>query len=135
MVMGSPAFTNYLASLQGTIGNLLETVKYLEGRVEKLTTQAAGVNPRALQSAQDLPGVQQHLSATRAKIEALKAYFIKVKKGWSKPKDRVIGHVVWSPPIGLATPPHSYTQDVCVIKLDMRKFRHFRKNILSLGVC
>jgi len=134
-VLGPSAFTNYLPSLQETIGNLLDTVMYLEGRVEKLTTQAAGVGPRASQSAEDLPGVQQHLTATRAKIEALKAYFSKVKKGWSKPKDRVIGHVVWSPPISLATPPHSYTQDVCVIKLDMHKFRHFRMNVLSLGVC
>jgi len=102
--MSPPAFTNYLASLQGTIGNLLETAEYLDGRVQTLTEQAAGDGPRSVKAEQDLPGVEQQLTTTRARINDLKAYFVKVKKEWSKPKDRVIGYVAWSPPIGVRLP-------------------------------
>jgi len=57
-----------------------------------------------------------------------------IKKHWTRPKDRVIGHVVWAPPISVHTTPHSYTMDVCVVKLDKKKFlQNFRGNVLDLG--
>jgi hypothetical protein len=57
-------------------------------------------------------------------------------KQWTKPKDRVIGHVVWAPPVSLSTAPTSYTKDVCVIKLDDKKFsRNLKSNVLDLGAC
>jgi hypothetical protein len=133
MVMRPSAFTNYLAFLQSTIANLLDTAEYLETRVTLLTALVEGGGSRAEQSGLSLLETQKRLTKTRTKIDALKAHFVTVKKKWSKAKDRVIGHVVWAPPISVATPPHQYTQDVCVIKLDKDKFRHFRGNVLSLG--
>jgi hypothetical protein len=100
-----------------------------------LTALVEGGGSRAEQSGLHLPETQKRLTETRTKIDALKAHFVTVKKKWSKAKDRVIGHVVWAPPISVATPPHQYTQDVCVIKLDKDKFHHFRGNVLSLGAC
>jgi hypothetical protein len=55
---------------------------------------------------------QRELEKTRTAIGELKKFFVKVKKQWAKSKDRVvIGHVIWAPPISVATAPHSYTQD------------------------
>jgi hypothetical protein len=52
-----------------------------------------------------------------------------------KLKDRVIRHVVWAPAVSVSTPPHGYTEDVCVFKLDKKKFsQNFRGNVLDLGV-
>lgn len=133
VVMGSNAFTDHLAFLQGTIGTLLDTAKYLETRIKLLTALAESDGTRAEQSGLELPESREELEKTQIKVEALKAHFVTVKKNWSKAKDRVIGHVVWAPPISVATPPHQYTQDVCVIKLDNNKFRHLKKNVLSLG--
>ena len=57
-------------------------------------------------------------------------------KQWPKPKDRVIGHVVWAPPISVSTAPHSYTKDVCIVKLDEKNFsQNFRRNVLDFGAC
>ena len=43
------------------------------------------------------------------------------------PKDRVIAHVGWAPPLSFSTAPHGYTKDVCVVKLDKTKFsQNFR---------
>ncbi len=57
-------------------------------------------------------------------------------KQWPKLKDWVIGHIVWAPPISVSTAPHSYTKDVCVVKLDEKKFsQNFRRNVLDLRAC
>ncbi len=132
--MDTPAFINYLTSLQKTISTLHDTVLYLEKRIDTLTKLAAGNGPRAAKSAENLPNVKQQLTKIQAKIKEYDAYFSKVKNEWGRPKDRVIGYVIWSPPISTTT-LYSYTQDICVIKLDKNKFRHFRGNVLSLGVC
>jgi hypothetical protein len=132
--MGPNAFTNHLAFLQSTIGTLLDTAEYLKTRVISLTALVEGGGSRAEQSGLKLPETQEQLTKTRTKIDALKVHFVTVKK-WSKAKDRVIGHVVRAPPISVATPPHQYMQDVCVIKLDKDKFRHFMRNVLNLGAC
>jgi hypothetical protein len=58
-----------------------------------------------------------------------------MKKQWTKPKNRVIGHVAQAPPVSVSTTPHSCTKDVCVVKLDEGKFcKNFRRNMLDLGV-
>ncbi|KEP47503.1 hypothetical protein V565_153460 [Rhizoctonia solani 123E] len=52
----------------------------------------------------------------------------------SEVNNRIIGHVVWSPPVTGLTAPHGYTRDVCVIKLDKEKFLpNLRGNAIFLG--
>ncbi|KIM25253.1 hypothetical protein M408DRAFT_331350 [Serendipita vermifera MAFF 305830] len=133
VVMSTPAFTNYLASVQANIGTLIETVDSLEKRAKTLTRRVEADGDDAQKSAGELEETQGELTKTRAKIDALKAFFVNVKRRWSKVKDRIIGYVVWAPPLGVGVPPHRYTRDLCVIKLDKKKFRNFRGNVLSLG--
>jgi septal ring factor EnvC (AmiA/AmiB activator) len=133
--MGTPTFTNYLASIQANIGSLNDTVDSLEKRTRTLTRRVEAGGDDAQKSAGELAETQDQLAKTVTKIDALKAFFVDVKKRWSKLKDRVIGYIVWAPPIGVGVPPHRYTRDLCVIKLDKKKFRKFRGNALSLGAC
>ncbi|KAI0279223.1 hypothetical protein BGY98DRAFT_1096302 [Russula aff. rugulosa BPL654] len=57
-----------------------------------------------------------------------------MKKDWSDVDNRVIGHVVWAPPITGLVDPHGYTLDVCVIKLDESRFNpNFKGNVVDLG--
>ena len=132
--MGTKAFTNFLISIQGHIGILNFTAGILEKRVTTLTVRSEGGGPNAEQAAGELLESQRELGKTRTAIEELKKFFVKMKKQWTKPKDRVIGHVVWAPPISAPTAPHGYTKDVCVIKLDEKDFsQNFRGNVLDLG--
>jgi len=56
-------------------------------------------------------------------IKALKVFFTMMKKDeWLDVNNWVIGHIVWAPPIAGSNAPYSYTKDVCIIKLDNRKF-------------
>jgi len=134
--MGTKAFTNFLMSIQGRIGTLNITVGILEKRVRLLTVRLEGGGPNVEQAARELVETQHELDKTRTAIEELKKFFVKMKKQWTKPKDRVIGHVIWAPPVSVSTTPHGYTKDVCVVKLDKKKFcKNFRRNMLDLGVC
>ncbi|KAH8980960.1 hypothetical protein EDB86DRAFT_3087553 [Lactarius hatsudake] len=120
VVMGNPAFTNYLFSIQANIGTLNDVAVSLERRTKTLTKRLEAGGDNAQKSAV-------------AGIKELKAFFVDVKTRWSKLEDRVIGYVVWAPPISVNVPPHRYTRDLCVIKFDKKKFRKFRGNVLSLG--
>jgi hypothetical protein len=134
--MGTKAFTNFLEFIQGHIGSLNTKVGILEKQVTVLTARLEGSGPNTELAACELEETQRKLNKTRTAIEDLKKFFVKMKKQWTKPEDRVIGHVVWAPPVSVSTPPHSYTKDVCVIKLDKKKFsQNFRGNVLNLGAC
>jgi hypothetical protein len=134
--MGTKAFNNFLISIQGHIGTLNLTVEALEKRVTMLTARSENGGPNAEQAARGLVKIQGELRDTRTAIEELKKFYMKMKKQWTKPKERVIGHVVWAPPVSFSTAPYSHTKDVCVVKLDKKKFsQNFRGNVLGLGAC
>lgn len=108
----------------------------MEKRVTALTARSDGSGPNAEQAAGELVETRCELGKTRTAIEELKKFFMKMKKQWTKPKDRVIGHLVWAPPVSVSAAPHDYTKDVCVIKLDKEKFsQNFRGDVLDLGAC
>jgi hypothetical protein len=120
--MGTKAFNNFLISIQGHIGTLNLTVDFLEKRLTTLTARSENGSPKAEQAARELVETQGKLRETRTATEELKKSFVKMKKQWTKPKERVIGYVVWEPPVSFSTAPYSHTKDVCVVKLDKKNW-------------
>ncbi|KAH9952730.1 hypothetical protein BC827DRAFT_1159571 [Russula dissimulans] len=105
------SFISFLNKIQAHIDTFNDIVKIsgLEHWVNMLIARSQGGSPNAQQV---------------------------VNNEWTKPANCVIGHVIWAPPISIATTPHSYFQDVCIIKLDKKKFiQSFRGNVLDLGAC
>ncbi|KAG8866413.1 hypothetical protein FRB97_003985, partial [Tulasnella sp. 331] len=132
MVMCTPAFTNYLASIKALIGMCIDTAASLE----KMITTFGGRVRDGIdvgESQRKLNECEVELANTRIKIENLKGFFVNIRRNWSKPKDRVIGFVRWAPPIGVGVAPHRYTRDLCVIELYKDKFKSMIGNVLSLG--
>jgi len=131
--MGDRAFNDLLESIQFLIRASNNTVTVLEKSVNRYTAEAEGGNEQA---AADLAKFQRNLDDTKVTIAELRKFFAMLKKDWSEVRNRVIGHVVWSPPISGLTAPHGYTRDVCVIKLDKQKFLpNLRGNAIDLGAC
>jgi septal ring factor EnvC (AmiA/AmiB activator) len=131
--MGNRAFDNFLASIQAKIGNLNNTITVLEKRAASYKSKADAGNAQA---ASDLAATENDRKNKKKAIEALKAFFVTMKKDWSEVNNRVIGQVVWAPPITGLNAPHGYTKDVCVIKLDKKKFwPNFMGNVIDLGAC
>src|SRR5258706_16161220 len=130
--MGDLAFTNYLASIQAHIGTLLDTVESIERKINTLTIKVRdGINLPESQT--KLDENMAELKKIRTKIDVFKDFYVKIRKGWSKIKQRVIGYVVWAPPIGVGVAPHQYTRDLCVVELYKDRFMHLIGNVLSLG--
>ena len=130
--MGTNAFTDFLTSIQDHIWGLNTKVDLLEREITMYMAMSE-VDGQAAGNAEETRG---ELTRTRTAIEKVEEFFMKMCKQWKEPKDRVIGHVVWAPPISFSTTPHGYTEDVCVVKLDKKKFsQNFRGNVLDLGVC
>jgi len=65
-------------------------------------------------------------------MKALYALFPDVKRDWATTDSRVLGHVVYFPPIllGAGTPDEQYTEDYAIIKVDRTKFNG---NAIYLG--
>lgn len=135
--MGSKAYTDLLESIKTYIGTLNGTATVLEKRAASYRHRMKLENdPNAEQVIHDLGEAERQLKDTEITIEALKKFLVKMKKEWERPQDRVIGHVVWAPPISVNNKPYGYTKDVCVIKLNEEKFLpNFKKNVLDLGMC
>lgn len=132
--MGTRAFEDFLASIKAKIGNQNNTVAFLTKRATVQRKKAEAGNAQAVI---DLAATEADIESKNNAIEALKAFFATMKKTeWSDVNNRVIGHVVWAPPITGSNAPYGYTKDVCVIKLDNRKFAaNFRGNVIDLGEC
>jgi len=131
--MGTPAFDNYQASIQARISNLNDTVELLEKSIVTYTNRVArqiGL-PRSQEMLTDF---ETELDKTNRRVAKLKKFFVTLSNKWSKLADRVIGHVVWAPPIGVGVGPNRFTRDVCVVELYKSRFANFMGNVLSLGM-
>lgn len=144
--MGPNAFDDLLTSIQAEIGTLHSTIGTLKKDVKKHTAKVAKKGKSNKQAVAKLAQQQRNLDRAKATIVNLKSFFVTLMKDWSDVNNRIIGRVVWSPPItGLSprlNPPvededddsNGYTKDVCVIKLDKNKFMpNFMGNAVDLG--
>ncbi|KAI0075040.1 hypothetical protein K474DRAFT_1685521 [Panus rudis PR-1116 ss-1] len=122
VVMGNKAFDDFLASIQAHIGMLNWSIKVLRKRLESLKMKAQSGDVHA-QVGRDLADTEADLNKKVETIESLNDFFATMKKDWAVVNNRIIGHVVWAPPISGLNEPDGYTQDVCVVKLDEKKFR------------
>lgn len=131
VVMGTQAFEDFLASIQAKIGNLNNSLTALGKQAASFERRANNGNQQA---ALDLAATRENITKTEQTVEEHKKFFAEMKKDWSDVDNRVIGHVVWAPPITCLVDPHGYTLDVCVIKLDESKFNpKFKENVVDLG--
>ncbi|KAG8722836.1 hypothetical protein FRC08_007784 [Ceratobasidium sp. 394] len=129
LLMGTSAFTNYLASIQDQIDNYVDTVEPLKKQIATLKTKIED----GLDLDAKLLEREEELRKTLERIEHMKTFFVAVKTKWSKPKDRTIGFVRWAPRFGVHVDPYGFTRDLCVVELYKKKFQNFEGNVLSLG--
>jgi hypothetical protein len=135
LLMGTKAFENLLTSIKIRIGEHGTMVELYEAQIKKLEEKAAGDDEEDVRKAEKvLTKTKRSLEETTEEIDELQELHERTKKDWSKPTQRIIGHVVYSPAITVGTAPHGFTRDYAVVKLDKEKFRKsFKGNVLDLG--
>ncbi|KAI0682551.1 hypothetical protein BC835DRAFT_1424251 [Cytidiella melzeri] len=136
IVLGDLGFDDYLASIMEAINSLKGNAGLHAGPIERLEMKMAEVaqdSPEAQNMAQRLERQRKVQANILGNMALLQDFYQELTQSWSKPEDRIIGYVHWAPPIEVGVRPHCYTQDLCILKLDKRKFKNFVGNTLSLG--
>jgi hypothetical protein len=133
VLMGNRAVNDFLASIKAKVSHLNITIIIL---VKHAVSYQRKVNDGNVQAAIDLVATEDDMKNKKEAIGALKVFFVTMQKDWSEVNNHIIGHVVWAPLITGLNASHSYTQDICVIKLDKKKFKtNFMGNVIDLGAC
>ena len=78
---------------------------------------------------------REKLAKAEQTIETLKKFHIEITSFWSTQDQRVLGRILYSPPISLGTGDKSFTEDWAVVELYRKKinWNKFRGNVMYLG--
>jgi hypothetical protein len=92
------------------------------------------IEPEYAEAEQD--EVELELNKARKAIGVLEKFLPEATRDWKDRKNRVIGHVVLSPPIGLNIGEDEFTKDWAVIEIDASKIdsTNFFGNVVDLGI-
>ncbi|TFY71083.1 hypothetical protein EVG20_g1921 [Dentipellis fragilis] len=131
MLFGDAAFNNYLTDIKTEIRRKGYGAGYQEQRIERAE---GSDNPRAKTVLKD---AQRELDLVREAIEGLNALSQDISRDWTTPENRILGHVVLSPPIsfGVGSSSEGYTEDWAVVEIDASKIdaSNFDGNAIDLG--
>lgn len=137
ILLGSRAFDELLKSIEISISDKRHMVGLYELRIRKLQGTVVDEDQgqdNSEEVAMELQENQALLSKASKAIEALRNFSDEVKADWNQAKQRVIGHVVHSPPITFAAGTEGFTEDYAIVEVDSTKFnKAFKGNVMDLG--
>ena len=132
ILLGDKACQDVLESTMLDIGRqalLLRSYKYdLEGFV---TVEGDGAAP-----AKAREGLEHQINETEELIGTLNKFHSTVTTSWRTPRQRILGHVVYAPPISVHTGAGCHTEDWALVELyrDKINWTGFKGNVLRLGM-
>jgi hypothetical protein len=135
LLLGTKAFENLVESIKIRIGRHGIMVERYNRQIEKLQAREAGEDQDDIEEATgELKKTQRLLDEANEAMEALEKFHNEVKKDWSEPSQRVLGHIVYSPRITLGVGTEGFTEDYAVVELDSSKIeKAFKGNVIELG--
>jgi len=116
LVLSEASLQQHLASIQDEIrteDNIVRPI-YTE-RIERV---AGKEDDEAIAKRED---AQRGLRKVEAKVKGLTAFHRELSTHWATKNTRILGHVIFSPPIAVGAGTEQYTQDVAVIEVDASK--------------
>ncbi|CAE6503240.1 unnamed protein product [Rhizoctonia solani] len=134
VVLGTQGFSNLLEAIEHHIEALIITVSLLEEQINTHSKAVMNGNADGTLTAAQLARNKFILEWRTEEIEELRGFCVTVRKEWQDLNDRIIGHVVWAPPVSVSVLADGYMRDVCVIELDLKKFgNNLKGNVINLG--
>ncbi|KAF8342912.1 uncharacterized protein EI90DRAFT_804213 [Cantharellus anzutake] len=130
--LGNRAFQNALETIMDKIGHEDIMIDSYKDELEGLGEAVEGEDAKTTTS-------RKEFEDRLAKAEASKAsgyeFYGNVTKFWSAESQRILGHVLYAPPISVGTGDKQFTEDWALVELDRRKFNWnvFRSNVIHLG--
>ncbi|KAG7446143.1 uncharacterized protein BT62DRAFT_932507 [Guyanagaster necrorhizus] len=129
LLFGDAAIEKYINAIEFEIGRKHMIIEDLWDQLE-YAKQKGEKNAVAKQK-HVLPQLEE---ASKA-IRALKKFLADVSRDWKKQENRVLGHIVLSPPISFGVGEEGFMEDWAVIEIDDSKINlnNFVGNVIDLG--
>jgi hypothetical protein len=129
LLLGDGAFKKLLASIRWEIGNAANNAECQEKRLKAVEGMEGEEEERERKDA------QAALDKAKNVMKTHPPYCQEVLGHWSTAEDRVLGHVLYAPPIGVGAGADQHTEDFAIIELDPSKIdaQNFKGNVIDLG--
>ena len=141
LLLGTKAFDKLVNSIKIRIGDLGIMAEHYNRLILELQEREADEDEDEDEDEDDVEEAaeerkqNQHLlDEANEAMEALDKFHDEVTKKWSRQSQRVLGHVVRSPPITFGAGTEGFTEDYAIVELDSSKIgKAFRRNVIDLG--
>ena len=129
LLLGDSAFKKLLASIRMEIGNAASTIGHQERRLEAAEEMEGEEVEREREDAQAI------IDEAEQTLREYPLYCQVVLKYWGAAGDRVLGHVLYAPPIGVCAIVQ-YTEDFAIIEFDSSKIdaKNFKETSSTSGL-
>jgi hypothetical protein len=127
ILFGNNAFEKFLSSIQAEIRRKAVLIPILESQIKSVEGKD---NPKANKEHEQKITL---LGQAREAEIALNTFHKDILEGWGNQESRVLGHAIFSPPIGVGVGTEDYTEDFAIIEVDPSKVNNFRGNTIDLG--
>jgi hypothetical protein len=129
LVFSEASLQKHLAFIKDRIRQVDFSIDIETRRVDRV---AGREDARAIEERKD---GQKELGRAKESATALPDFHQELSTHWATDSSRILGHVIFSPPIAVGTGTEQYTQDVAVIEIDSSKIEpsSFIGNIINLG--
>ncbi|KAI6157173.1 hypothetical protein BKA82DRAFT_994414 [Pisolithus tinctorius] len=133
MLLGPMAFQGVLTSAMVKIADDTIMVNYYQNQLDVLKNREESGDTDGVEAERAV--VEPRLREAEASIKAINKFHSDVTKVWSQENHRVIGHVLYAPPITVGAGSKRYTEDWALIELDCNKigWANFKGNVIDLG--
>ncbi|KAI0365795.1 hypothetical protein BV20DRAFT_713566 [Pilatotrama ljubarskyi] len=130
LLMGEVAFRARVRDIELAIDKKHITIEHLNKRLE-----AAAAMEDPDEAAQEQDDARSEMEKAKKAIEAFEKLLVEVNKDWGNETNRVLGHVVLSPPLSCNFGDNGYTDDWAVVEIypTMVSKRNFVGNVIDLG--
>ncbi|KAG8816620.1 hypothetical protein FRC19_011909 [Serendipita sp. 401] len=129
LLFGDAGIEKQITAIKTEISDKHLIIEHLENRLEYAVQRGGEI---AVAEQNDILPL---LEEAKEAIGALEEFLTNVLRDWEKRENRVLGHVVLSPPISLGVGEEGFTEDWAVIEIDSSKvdLTNFVGNAIELG--
>lgn len=132
LILGNKAYQGALEAVTGKIRRELILVDYYKMEPAALGEAVEGENTMVARARQVFEG---KLTEAEMTVTAVDEFHDKITNHWSTVNQRMLGYVVYTPPISVSTGPKKFTEDWALIDLYLDKidWDGFKGNVIYLG--
>ncbi|PWW72935.1 hypothetical protein C7212DRAFT_359997 [Tuber magnatum] len=132
-LLGTAAFYKHTEKIKNAILGKEMIIELEERRIAVVLKDHEGRNEE--ETAEEQANAEKTIEMAKDAIVSFKRYQKEVLKGWSNIKDRILGHIYFSPALKYGAGEKGYTEDYALIEIDDLKIDtgSFTGNAIDLG--